>query len=744
MKERYTISKVFLFLALQTLLVNVVPNITVAQTYNTLQLKILDTDGSENGLYYNYIDSVSVFSDTTVNFHLIPNIEIQDSTLKKRYGNDFLEMVKWNLGKEPELFDQLRIAGVKSTRLNRYEFPIKYYPGNYSDHLFGHFTYDGNLHDELPWHLSSVDFDDVLRELFNELNTKIGNLFLEVQSNPDWTFTYEGRDINTSTSLDSLNNPVSSNINFRNYVLDFPNAFDELSIVIVAQILLNNDFDKDLLLLGDNDLYDYFSFPKERFSPDLINIIKLIRGLENGFDFSKCVHRKPRLPIPKIDVIGSLLVNHEILLNGNLSTVPDSSSIVTYNWSQEFMDNLDLEYISSNLLTISDSTGESISVSTEWPGKYRVKLKVTTDSGRSFSAHTEFEILMEKPRDIGMGVMMADIWAPEGLYNIETFSQTLEALKENGGNYFVYVDMVYITQAYPVPKIENIYPSQKQMTIEKEDFLYIMSEVTNKGLTTIYRHTSPGLTGEIYQEVHQPHSIDYWQVFFDELKANYLEKAAMCEEANVDKMILDQINLQGFPYAGNWSEKDYHEQRWRDIISSVKSIFSGDVGIQQAIGGNWDMQPSPISYLKVIPWLDAVDFVTVFFVSPLTDENDITVEAIRFRANRAVSSILDNFYDQFNKPVIFQNWIEHIDGAAKYPPHQFDGFPPGTEVSYKDAVDLFDGIMQTIIYKPYIVAVVDIGYSWLDRFDEYYSRRAIGMRAHPEEELYKLWLKIVK
>jgi hypothetical protein len=715
-----------------------------AQPDSTIVLKIRDERTNEVGQYYDVADTIVMKPYTTYDYQIIPNVGIQDSVIKEKYDDDFLELLKRNLGKEPQLFDVQNIIGTPSTHLKRYEFPIKVDPGDYNDHIFGHFKPGEELWHNFEWSITSVHFDEVLIDLLNEANNKLTDYFAVNQNNPDWIFNYEGRDIISNITYDTSYNPVSAEINFRNYVLDFPNAYDELSKVITSNLLLNHDYDKNLLLLGDNDLYDYYTYPKERWSPDMVNILKVLKNLSNNTDFSKFDHEDTRVPIPKITVLGNLMINEDITLNAGSSHAFDSDHIVIYEWSQVFMENLDMVYVSSNPLTFSDTTGEQITISANWPGNYRIKLKITTDQNKSSETFADIEILMEQPRQIGLGHMMVDIWAPGVLYNIETFPQTLQALQESGGNYFAFTDIALYTQAVPVPKIENIYPPE-WMTIEKDDFLYIISEVKKLGFKTLYRHSIGDYPGNsFYSEIHKPHTIDYWQVFFDELLTNYIEKAQMCEEAGVDYMVLGQINLQGFPYAQDWPEKHYHEQQWRYMIDTLRTIYSGEIGIYQAIGGQWDMQPTPISYLRIIPWLDAVDFIICYFVSPLTTENDISVEDIRIRSNRAVTSILDEFYDKFNKPVILIHWIEHIDGAATYPPYEGDGFRPGTKVSYKDAVDLFDGLMQTIITKPYIQAVIDNGYSYLDRLEYYYSRRGIGMRVHPEEQLYRVWLKIVQ
>ena len=67
-----------------------------------------------------------------------------------------------------------------------------------------------------------------------------------------------------------------------------------------------------------------------------------------------------------------------------------------------------------------------------------------------------------------------------------------------------------------------------------------------------------------------------------------------------------------------------------------------------------------------------------------------------------------------------------------------------TEVSYRKSADVVDGLFQSIINLPYIEALIDNGFTWRDRFDNFFVRRAIGMRSHPEGEVYKMWAKILQ
>ncbi|MFC1712416.1 dockerin type I domain-containing protein [Candidatus Poribacteria bacterium] len=713
-------------------------------------ISVKDEDSGNIGRYFNLeVPLDSIVPGKTFTFPMIPNLKIQNPILAEKYAGSFLEMLLFNYSKVPEAWDRDRIIGQPTTKHLWWEIPIRVDFGDYSDHIFGQFSPRGVLENGFPWSQTSVHFDQVLRELFSELNQKLGfNLTNEVVIDPTWAFLYEDRAIQVDHTLDPDGSPSSALINFRNYVLDFPNAYDELSKIVAAQLLMNQDFDPALLNLGDNDLYDYFTYPRGRFSSDFTNILKVIRWLPEEFDFSWCVNEGLRVPVAKIDVSGAMFTGSQITLDASSST-GRGSNIVGYEWSQVFMHNLDLEYKSSNPLTISEPNAPVTTISAEWPGYYVVECKVITEAGTENKTRIGLEILMSTPRQLDMGVMMRDVWLPIGFYNLETFPRTLNALQDNGSTVFSYVDIIYFTQSEPSPKIENKFPNQEHgQTIEPEDFLELSRKIRTAGLQIfIYKIQIGVWDASIHEDIHRPHSVEWWEIVFDQLEMLYIEKARMCKEAGVDKIILSEINLQAYPFSQNWPEKDYHELRWRDIIRKVKAESGAEVGIYQAIGGPWDKIPfGPVCFLPVIPYVDELDFVSVYMVAFLIHQddatNDIPVDQIRIRALSAISSKLDEFHASFRKPIVLVNMIEHTDGAAKYIPHDMDY--TGASVSYRDSADLFDGVIQAVVEKPYITTVLDNGYTWNDRFDHFFARRAVGMRAHPEEEIFKIWAEILK
>jgi hypothetical protein len=60
-------------------------NSIYAQSDSLYTITIQDIDGAENGTYFNIkLDSLKIDSDTTLNFRMVPDLELNDTIKKKK------------------------------------------------------------------------------------------------------------------------------------------------------------------------------------------------------------------------------------------------------------------------------------------------------------------------------------------------------------------------------------------------------------------------------------------------------------------------------------------------------------------------------------------------------------------------------------------------------------------------------------------------------------------------------------
>ena len=166
-----------------------------------------------------------------------------------------------------------------------------------------------------------------------------------------------------------------------------------------------------------------------------------------------------------------------------------------------------------------------------------------------------------------------------------------------------------------------------------------------------------------------------------------------------------------------------HEDRWRELIRDVRTVFSGVV----IYAASWDEAPE-------VPFWDAVDLAGVNFYAPVSHRDDPHrmdilrgwqpwIERIRLVHKLANRDI-----------VISEIGYRSVDGAGKHP-YDFDSQAP---LDFGEQADLYWAALEVISDRPWIRGVY--WWNWLANGNPTNEQRDYTPKGKPAEaELRDAW-----
>ena len=381
-----------------------------AQNKKVYNFSIKDETGEEIGQYFDIkIDSIHITADTTLNFQLIPNIEIQDSVLKHKYST-FLEMLIRNTNAENEKLWK--------------DFTFN----------FGSYKYEG------------LDYDDRFRTIGNEINSLTAMNIINETGNAAISVNYSSRDNSNNVILnyDSTGNPGHVILHKKNYALNSEELSRDIRLAYLKTLFLNNKVDENLLDTDGN------------FTTDAINLIKILASLNKEAELNVFMNEENLYPvaIAKVDS-DTFSVGEIIEIDGSDSFDPDGS-IVSFSLKQLHMESTTLEYMTEWDYSMLQDLGDGqFRVKADKSGTYWNELCVSDAKGLTHSYMFPITVKRDSPSGLEYKVMnLMDVTTDDFSGLEET---TIDRVKNgSGANHVEFVHNFYYTQVDPLPKIERL------------------------------------------------------------------------------------------------------------------------------------------------------------------------------------------------------------------------------------------------------------------------------------------------
>lgn len=164
-----------------------------------------------------------------------------------------------------------------------------------------------------------------------------------------------------------------------------------------------------------------------------------------------------------------------------------------------------------------------------------------------------------------------------------------------------------------------------------------------------YWHTKFLWRGEIDFE-----TTEEWDRFFSDYTRWITSMARLAQKHGVE---LFSVGLE-------YVKTERFDQRWRDVIASVRAVYSGKI----TYGANWDR-------FEDVPFWDAVDMIGVLAYFPLTDKRDPSAREIALGWRKWMKK-LNSLSAEYGKPVVFTEIGYNESASAASKPW---AFPKGGE-----------------------------------------------------------------
>lgn len=338
---------------------------------------------------------------------------------------------------------------------------------------------------------------------------------------------------------------------------------------------------------------------------------------------------------------------------------------------------------------------------------------------------------------------------------------TLEAMQQDGGEWFVY-DYYWSYKDYTKPEIVD--ESTFDTSAATEEDLAHMAEMAHaRGmkfllLTELEWSVLPeeldqvGNTVDSWMEFQNekwdkgqafdremgerldqnpddPEVQAYWDSWFEQFGAFMLHTARVAEANHVEAITL------GKQLGGAMSV--HNEARWRKLIQDVRAVYHGQ--ITQAL---WNGEFGP--YLDV-PWLDDLDFITIFYYNRLSDEEQPSLETLQAAFEQYNRQQFDPLYQRTGKPLVMLLPFQSRDHAAQQQWFEPMASSAGVGQDLLAQADLYEAFFQSTLDEPWLGGVLSWGY-WItpDFPAEYSFEKSSSVRGKPASLVMRKWFAQVE
>ncbi len=662
-----------LFKTLLFPLILILAETTYPQTGSVYQISIKDENNGIGQYFDIQIDSVAIVSDTTMNFQMIPNLGIQDSTLRGKYST-FLEMMKRNTGSELEaVLDEDDIIGILDSRNRSWGDSIHVYIGE---------EFNGT--------------DDLVREVIDELNSSLGIAYFKEVSQlttKGWNFDYSNVDwkldraITRGIQFENDNTPKNCTFLIHG-LFEYPNDLkSRLRKQITEVLLLNTSYHSELIKTVG---FDEKHFPITTFSNDFVNMLLVLVGLQNGRDFDFDLNEYNKSPIANAGMDkNDNLVGQLITLNGTSSLDPDGN-ILTYNWKQVFGTKIGLEYMTSNIITLSDSTSPTPSFTPQWPGNYRFKLTVTDDNGFSNADDIDVQVYWNENPISFTGINSFAYYTPGFIttYVADLVEEIADYDKAEWIEFAPYWWMENINSNDLHP-LGEWYDGAPGFTIPDSTLVELINVFHSKGLKVFLRPTLEFYSWIDWRGVLQPNDWETWFASYSNFIAHYAQ-------------IAEQTGVELFSVGNELKNAEPFTDNWKSIIQTVRSIYSAeltycDAGLSYYYGNSNVKFWAELDYIGV-DFYHSITGAGQFWDTGYPPMIDPPFSTYIQSLENCFNNIILPVQKEYNKPILItESGCRNIDGE-----NMDVGFWQGTNIDNREQAEYYEALLQTISNKDWV------------------------------------------
>jgi hypothetical protein len=185
---------------------------------------------------------------------------------------------------------------------------------------------------------------------------------------------------------------------------------------------------------------------------------------------------------------------------------------------------------------------------------------------------------------------------------------------------------------------------------------------------------------------------EWWSVWFERYRAFIIDYAQIASEMHVSKLILGSVeitpSLSSGTLAGGMPSEVIHDAdtKWREIITEVRSVFSGEIAFELDLERSLPVPPT---------FIDAVDSVHIHWHTPLATTPSAGIQEFQTAARSIISSSILSSASISGKPIFLSVEYASFDGSAmpcEYRPEldclHVNSFDLGAEGNALVALDL--------------------------------------------------------
>lgn len=695
-----------------SIIASIGPNISFAQKKSTFTVSVKDEQGKEIGKYFDKrTDSLSIISFTTLDFQMIPALEINDPKLKQKYSS-FLELFKRNTGKELNAVKNAQyIIGNVNSNNKKWGQQISVYIG----------------HDYFCT-------DTIISGVIKEINTGLGFEYLKETSSlttNGWNFDlsrvahWENRKISSIVDFYDNGSPESCTFFIEGFFY-YPNDLKiRLRQEITKNLLFYSNFDKDLLYTGT---YDQRYIRNTQFKPDLLNIFRIIISLDKDHNFAYDLNELHEFPIADAGVSQMNRKAGEMIQLDATQSMAPGGVIDSYAWRQVFNTKTGENFITSNAVSLSGSTSPLASFVPQWPGNYRFELVVKDDEGLTSKDSVDIEVSFKtNPLKI-RGLNCFGYYEPNGFEDYVT-KMTDEYVNYDHAEWIEFAPFWWMenktsTDILPFPE----YPQGGGFTISDSLLIKLISIFHAKGLKVMLRPTLEFLYYTEWRGVLQPSDWDAWFSSYQNFILHYAK-------------IAEQTGVELFGVGNELTNSESHTEKWTGIISEVRKVY----------GGLLTYSDAALSYgISKIEFWDKLDLIGVDFYSPITGAGsywDTGFPAMKDPPFDIYIQSLQNWFNNYLLPVhnkyqkqilINETGITNYDGA-NMAPWIYDY--QNATIDNKEQADYLEAVLRVISDKPWISGVFFFSYDLMRDYSFQQSRWPIhsNPKNKPAREVVRIW-----
>jgi len=449
----------------------------------------------------------------------------------------------------------------------------------------------------------------------------------------------------------------------------------------------------------------------------------------------------------KIGQVGSI-----IKLTGSKSIDFDNGGLI-FQWRQLHGGKDTRKYMTANDANLTNTDIVNPSFTAQWPGNYAFELTVTDKNSLRDKDTIDVMVNMEGTRKLD--VELVTFWDYYGNWDtnldvtpansgemIKVFDQVLDVVVRMGGKWASIDNIAAFYDIYPLPKIGFI---GDPFSLNDNQLELLVNRAKLKGLKFCLQENNypyDNLTpkSEI-DSLYFPHTVQWWDQWFTEYQSYIIGQAKLAERLKIEMI---QI-LLGSDFTFNLNQYPQYDQRWRLIISEIRKVYSGKIGMSTYV--------NPLLWDNCrLTFLDALDvympsIATLgggFPLSPLKDPLKPTLGELKTKFNEYFDKLETTVQNKV--PIYVMITIPSWDGQNGF---KFSEPAPRNETDFQEQVDYYEAFFQTILNRPQIHGVFVERISWFEQlifspnYEFFYQGGSASVRNKPAEEVVKLWFKIL-